>query len=70
MAREFALQQALNRARVTRPELARKLGVSLPMVHYWATGKKRPSTRRLPQIAEVLECSIDELFVPYDDLTA
>ena len=62
MAKVFSLQPALNRAQVTRSELARRLGVSLPMVHYWATGKKYPSVHRLPQIAEVLECSIDELF--------
>ena len=62
MARVFDLQTAMDRARVTRPELARRLGVSLPMVHYWATGKKLPAARRLPQIAEALDCTIDELF--------
>ena len=65
MERVFALQDAMDRAQVSRPELAKKLGVSLPMVHYWATGKKVPSARRLPKIAEALACSIDELFCDY-----
>lgn len=62
MERVFALQEVLDRANVSQHELARRLGVSPPMVHYWSSGKKLPSVKRLPKIAAALECSIDDLF--------
>lgn len=70
MARVFDLQRIMDQAQVPRPELARRLGVSLPMIHYWVMGKKLPSTWRLPEIAEALDCTIDELFAPLENIRA
>lgn len=42
-------------------ELAKMLGVDQTAVHNWERGKAMPSTKRLPAIAKVLNCTVDEL---------
>ena len=42
-------------------DLARMLGVDQTAVHSWEQGKTLPNAKRLPAIARILNCSIDEL---------
>lgn len=42
-------------------DLARMLGVDQTAVHSWEQGKSLPNAKRLPAIARILNCSIDEL---------
>lgn len=49
-------------ARLTQTQLATKLGLSQNSLSQWETEVVLPRTRDLPQLAEVLGCTIDELF--------
>lgn len=47
---------------MTQAELAAKIGVTQPIVASWESGSKRPRADKLPKLAQVLGCTIDELF--------
>lgn len=49
-------------ARLTQSALAGKLGVTRTAVAMWETGESLPRASLLPQIADLLNCSIDDLF--------
>ena len=51
------------RAGLTQAELASALNVSRSTVTTWETGTAWPSAALLPQIADFLLCSIDDLYV-------
>jgi len=46
---------------LSQKELAGKVGVDQSAVAQWESGKTAPRFSRLAKIAEVLECSIEEL---------
>lgn len=46
---------------LTQEELAKKMGVSQVAVSKWESGVTRPNTSLLVKLAEVLECTVDEL---------
>lgn len=58
-------------ARLSKSALALRIGVSRQIVTSWENGSSAPLAFRLPAIADVLGCSIDELFtapgIPEDD---
>lgn len=43
-------------------ELAKRIDVAQPNVSQWETGKAFPSAEKLPLLAKILGCTIDELF--------
>lgn len=47
--------------KLTQKQLAERLGVERTTVSMWETGNSSPSLEILKKIAQVLECSIDEL---------
>ena len=47
---------------LTQAQLAEALGVERATVTMWELGNSWPSARVLPQIADLLVCSIDELY--------
>lgn len=55
------LEKILKQKNVSQAQLARWCGVSRVAVTYWVQGKNRPSYEMLNKIAEVLNCSMDEL---------
>ena len=46
----------------TQAEFAELLGVSRSLLAAWETGIAWPSARRLPEIAQLLGCEIEELY--------
>lgn len=46
---------------LSQNELAKLLGVDQTAVHNWERGKAMPNAKRLPAIAKILKCSVDEL---------
>ena len=52
------LRRALD---ITQRELAEKLGVERSTVAKWEEGKSKPRAEMLAKIAQVLNCSVDEL---------
>ncbi|MGN0163413.1 MAG: helix-turn-helix domain-containing protein [Candidatus Ornithomonoglobus sp.] len=47
---------------LTQDELANKLGIKRTTVSMWETGKSNPTADRLLDVAQVLECTVDELY--------
>lgn len=57
------LKRLRKKAGLTQVELAMALGSkSTGLVSMWETGQRSPRSKYLPKIAEVLGCSIDELY--------
>lgn len=50
------------KAKLTQQELAQRMGVSQANVSQWETGAAFPTADKLPELAKVLGCTIDELF--------
>lgn len=46
---------------LTRRQLAEMIGVSQLSIEMWENGLAVPSLAKLQKLAEVLECSVDEL---------
>ena len=42
-------------------ELAELLGINQSAVAQWETGKTAPNFKRLKKLAEILDCSVDDL---------
>ena len=49
-------------AGLTQAELAEKIGVTRSAVALWETGRKYPRGKDIPLIANLLHCSIDDLY--------
>ena len=49
------------KAKLSQTKMGEKLGVSQSTVAMWETGENMPRTSMLIKIAEVLNCTIDEL---------
>lgn len=49
-------------ANLTQEELACKLGLKRTAISMWETGEALPRTDKLPEIAKILHCSIEDLF--------
>jgi len=47
---------------LTQRELADKLGVAQCTIVFWEQGSKYPTADKLPAIARLLGCSIDDLY--------
>ena len=48
--------------KLSQSELARQIEVAQSNVSQWETGKAFPSTEKLPILAKILGCTIDDLF--------
>lgn len=48
---------------LTQMQLAQLLGVDRSTVAKWETGEALPTADKLPRIAKILDCSIDDLLV-------
>ncbi len=47
---------------MTQAELAEKLGIRQSAIAMWENGTRFPRADKLPQLARLLGCTIDELF--------
>ena len=47
---------------ITQEQITEKLGVSFQTVSKWETGKSMLDVMRLPELADIFNCHIDELF--------
>ncbi len=57
---------ALAKRQMSGADLERKLGVSRSVYSQWNTGRTNPSKKRLAQIAEILEVTVESL-LPDDE---
>lgn len=49
------------KAGISQVELANKLNIGQPAVANWETGVALPRADKLPMLAKILNCTIDEL---------
>lgn len=56
------IQKLRERAKFTQKNLAEKLGVGQSTVAMWESGAQMPRADKLPELARILGCTIDELF--------
>ena len=54
------------RSGMTQKELAEKLHVTQGAVSHWEHGISYPTSRKLPEIARLFECTMDELLQEAD----
>lgn len=55
--------KALRRQRgITQAELAAKMNVTQSVIAMWERGMTMPTASKLPELANILGCSIDALF--------
>lgn len=47
---------------LTQTELGEKLNVTRSTVAMWETGEAKPRTDKLPELARILNCTIEDLF--------
>ena len=50
------------RAGFTVAQLAERLSVTRATIYFWEQGRYLPNAGLLPELAEILGCTIDELF--------
>ncbi len=55
------LKEMRLKANMTQTELSYKLNVGQNTISQWETGERTPRAEKLIQLAEVLNCTIDEL---------
>lgn len=56
------LKAMRRRAGYTVAQLAERLSVTRATIYFWEQGRCWPSSQELPRIAEILGCTIDDLF--------
>lgn len=55
------LKEMRKRAGLTARDVALEMGVSFQNVYNWENGSYLPPTKRLPEIARLYGCTVDEL---------
>lgn len=48
--------------KITQESFAEQLGVTQQAIAKWETGEAMPRADKLPEIAKILNCSIEDLF--------
>ncbi len=55
------------RAGLTAVQLAERMHCTKTTVYFWETGRTWPSAALLPELAEILGCTIDDLFTDHNE---
>lgn len=56
------IKELREQSHLSKTELARIMEVDLAAVLRWESGKAMPRAAKLPKLADLLGCSIDELY--------
>lgn len=56
------LQKMREAAGLTQSSVAKAMGVNVSTVTHWEANDALPRAAKLPKLADVLGCSVDELF--------
>lgn len=58
----FAIKKYREKAELSQIDVAESLGVTQGAVSQWEKGESNPSADKLPELAKILGCTIDELY--------
>lgn len=61
------IEKARKRAGMKQTELAEQMGTVQSTISMWENGTSLPTADKLPKLARVLGCTIDELFDDTDE---
>ncbi len=56
-----ALYNYRHKAGLTQAQLAQKIGVSKACIGMWENGNRSPNISTLKKLAQILDCTVDEL---------
>lgn len=57
------IKEMRERAGLTQAQLAQRLGFeSQSLISMWETGERTPRSEKLPELAQILGCTIGDLF--------
>ncbi len=56
------LKKLRDKKKLSQVYIAEKLGVTQQAIAKWETGESMPRADKLPQLSQILGCTIDELF--------
>ena len=62
------IRELREREHMTQQQLADRMGIIRNAVSNWESEVALPRARDLPLLARVLGCSIDDLFMPMEDV--
>lgn len=54
---------------ITQTELAQLLNVSQANISQWENGEAMPRADKLPELAKILDCSIEDLYTQEKDMS-
>ena len=58
----MTIKKMREKAKLSQEKLAELLGVTQGAVSQWESGEVSPTTDKLPELAKILGCTIDELY--------
>lgn len=61
------LKAMRRRAGFTVAQLAERLSVTRATIYFWEQGRYLPNAGLLPELAEILGCTIDDLFTDHNE---
>lgn len=64
VSKPMSLADRRRALQLSQAEVARALNVDQSAVHLWEVGKTKPQAAKLPLLADLLQCSIEELLQP------
>lgn len=62
----IALKDYRRKKRLTQKQIAKLLGVTPNCITQWESGVRRPNVVMLKKLAELLECTADDLLEPIE----
>lgn len=62
MGENVRIRELREQAGLTQGQIAEHMGVDQAAVHRWEIGKAMPRAAKLPELAALLHCTIDELY--------
>lgn len=63
----MSIKTARESKNLTQQYIANELGISRTSVAMWEAGEAMPRADKLPELARILGCTIDELFAEESD---
>lgn len=55
------LNEIRKTCKISQIDIAKKLSVKQSCISFWESGKREPSIELIPKLAEILNCSIEEV---------
>ena len=60
----MSFKKARERSGITQVQIAAHFGIDQSTVSLWESEKTRPRAKLLPELAQMLGCTIDEILTP------